>query len=1213
METQTSQKKNQRRREVAKRNKALLNTSTTAATSPSSCSSPSFILPPCPAAADHTAAVRTHDDILVLRHTMISSSSHTLSPALSPRVSDETTFSPSTDPTTPSTSASCDSASELEEQDEECATSPEEHAEQVSLSTSTVQDLPTAEEDLHPLPDATGPELTKDSAEQNDGTEGHQNSLLIEDEDITKPGFHILSLSEDNNAEPIPLCTTDTTYDTPPPNADEFSDENVWATSDDMNLGLHSQNGNKDSAMDKSEQGSCTSQQQQQEMTTQQKHEPVEPETLLSVKEVECLGKPTSTESPEAKASSNSSSWDAASEHVATVALQCLGKDKDMELSYVAILSAMTILQSRQDEDLDEDYDKFNRELQKQRVEVALLYSQILRVMCRVNVVESLSKETVRQGIMSPEALYSQFYGSIRQAGYDLQSEAHLSMAQYWINRKSIDEAQDCISNIDTALWTGAVYRAAITCLLFSRPRQLQEAEALLQKYIKVSDSKNADGATLRVKTWYRLQLDASKWEDIKAQYEKRRARLLDTPANIERISTANDVESKLTSQALQQHQLQEQQQQWPSQRQYKHERSVSAASSGTASSHRRSPSGQHSSSPIGHQRSLSGHQRAPLAMPSWPSGASATLNANVASPPPAPAPTKGAFSFLSTLGFSLKGVDAEHPSNTSSSPLPSRIHVNRHLTVLDNNMLEECILHKEFEYGWKYVYEKMGSTLEDGDTARIAMRLCRRAFLGHSGLAPNQPGSPNVIARDMYFEDGIEDDSTLKAKEGSHHPEIWEARAWVIYNKAMMNSHTFMSSTTASSNHTHLASTDSTHGTGVLPNPGTYTSVGHGASPVSMFLHDILTIAIHSPEMSSRYLKAFKIYSAMRGDPQYQHQLRDPFVISCMIKAVYDAVLAVTNGSEQDRPQQRTETLKHQRRASSLSLNRTQPMTLGPLVDLAFEIYADMRNVGPIRHLPSLITLAPISPTANVSQTVGTLAQLTAAGSTSTSSTGTVEPSEVGTASTVSISPRSSFSVLSMTVFQDLNPSVKPNSHARHLSPDIYLALLHLCIQVPVYRISSQVVRTIVDDMMTSSGGNVVEVDYHLAAALQCYHDSWMCSIDPIAPKEDCGSSHGKAGTSCIYHEWMYQTDEYVEKHIRTKNRLSTVSGTSSGSDDVGEADTAVDELRMESEGSGHDCNYNEQLYWDLWSSEDEVLKSIRFSRTKAIMLWKHVAQALL
>jgi hypothetical protein len=762
-------------------------------------------------------------------------------------------------------------------------------------------------------------------------------------------------------------------------------------------------------------------------------------------------------------------------------------------------------------------------------------------------------------------------------------------MAQYWTDRKKIEEAQECIHRIEPSRWTDSVYRAAITCHLFAKPRQNQEAEGLLQKYIASQDTSQAQvDAESKIRTWYRLQLDASKWEEIKTQYERRRARLLDAPANVERV----EAESRLTPQALQQ--LQEQQR--SPQRINGHKRSVSIASSTTSSSHRRTISGQLASSPAGHQRTpSSGHQRTPSGALNWPSGAAATLNS------PDPVAAKPGFSFLSPFKFGSKSTNAEATQSPATpTTLPSRIHVNRHLTVLDNNMLEECIAHKEFEYGWKNVYERMGPSLEDGETAKIAMRLCRRAFLGHSGISPNEPGSPNVVAKDFWF--GPEDQQASRSKPD---PELWEARAWVIYNKAMMGSSTFL--------------TSGSSGAGLTAKGASGASAAGSASmSVSVFMHDILTIAIHSPEISSRYLKAFKVYSGMRCDAHFHQQLRDPFVMGLMLKAIYDAVLAVINNPDQQLPttvEQKEEAKKHLRRSSSLSLNRAQPMTLGPLMDLAFEIYADMRNVGPIRHLPALVSLAPTSPTSKHTRR-SSLSRISINSSRSATSQAEA-PSETATSSTVSISPRSSFTVLSMPVFQELNVTLKAHPQARRLAPELYLALLHLCIHVPVFRISSQVVKTIVSDMSAGSARQAPHLDLHLAAALQSYHDTWMCSGGTTPHSEDLEVSDEK----CVYYEWMYQSEEAFQEQSSKMNRLSTQSMMSMASATSGSGtEAAGDELEKELEeaqlafGSGvNGETCNDQLYWDLWSMEDAALQNVQFSKKKAVMLWTHVSKALL
>ncbi|KAF9435494.1 hypothetical protein BGZ76_006179 [Entomortierella beljakovae] len=869
------------------------------------------------------------------------------------------------------------------------------------------------------------------------------------------------------------------------------------------------------------------------------------------------------------------SSWDVASEHVATVALQCLENDKDMELSYVAVLSAINVLQSKQDQfqDYDESYEQ-NQYILQEKAKAAKQYSQIMKIMCRHTISEGLSKEILGQGIMAPDALYTQFYGSIQQAGYELEDYAHLSMAQYWIKHKNIEEAQDCLGRIEPLGWTGPVYRESITCLLLSKPRHIQEAESMLQKYLEFAVDSNE---TTKIKTWFKLQLDASKWEDVKVQYELRRTRLINGPSITDRPTKA----AGLTPEALQQHQLQEQQD--PSLLQPKYGRAKSVASSVTSSSHQRSHSGN--------QRLSSTHQRTPSVATAWPSGAttnsnSGTLTSTTAS---VTAPVRGALSFLSSLKFT-KANETESSMSTSSA-LPSRLNVNHHLTVLDNGMLEESINYREFEYGWNQIYEKMGATLEDGETTRIAMRLCRQAFLGHNGIDSNNVGSPNLVNRDIRFYDGldetVQDEGATSSKTKHGEVEIWEARAWAIYNKARLNS------SLLPSNKTVKSQAQSSSVSGIKSQPGNTSDLSgkSSATPMSSFIHDILTIAIHSPEISSRYLKAFKVYGAIRSETQSQNLLRDPFVMTCMLKAIYDATQAVLHNPEQkfsSSPMtERDRDLKrHQRRSSSISLNRSQPMTLGPLLDLAFEIFADLRNIGPIRHLPALVTLTPNSPTGSKSKRLSGGSQTTQVSA----------PSEAGTASTVTISPRASFNVTNISVFQDLNPSLKPCSQVRHLPSEIYLALLHLCILTPIYRISSQVVRTIIADMTSSTGQPLYKMDLHLAAALQCYHDSWMTCPSSVEVEGEAENQ------KCHFYEWMYRSDESVNE--QTLNDV----GTNGGSKDL---EDSVLSLDGEEQRSDETCNSN--LYWDMWTESDTALQDIKFSKDKADMLWKHIAWALL
>ncbi|KAF8975046.1 hypothetical protein BGZ46_009481 [Entomortierella lignicola] len=926
-------------------------------------------------------------------------------------------------------------------------------------------------------------------------------------------------------------------------------------------------------------------------------HEPAENVTLGNL--TESVGKTTTSMGRlENDHIPTISSWDVASKHVATVALQCLSKDKDMELSYVAILSAITVLQSKQDQIPEQDdlYEQ-NRHIQEARDDVAKEYSQIMKIMCRSVIADGLSKEVLRQGIMSSEALFSQLYGSIQQAGYTLEDYAHLSMAQYWIERKNIEEAQDCLSRIDSARWTGPVYREAITCLLFSKPRHLQEAESMLQKYIQYDRITNDTNGESKIRTWFKLRLDASRWEEIKTQYERRRTRLIDGPSITERAVYSG---STLTPEALQQHQ---QEQQFP-QRQFKHERSKSTTSSLSSSSHRLSPSSSH-------QRISSSNQRTPPVATSWPSGASANLNSDppAATPAPATAPMKGALSFLSSLKFT-KNTEANNSMNTSSA-LPSRLNVNHHLTVLDNGMLEECINYREFEFGWKQIYEKMGSALEDGETTKIAMRLCRQAFLGHSGLDPNHVGSPNLVNGDVYFSDSL--DEPEQSKRSSAHLnqdlEIWEARAWAIYNKVKTNPHSLPSNKSSSSAHSHSTTTNAQ--TAKLSDP----LDNSGMTPMAMFLHDILTIAVHSPEISSRYLKAFKIYSAIRTESQNQNLLRDPLLMTCMIKAIYDAAQAVVYNPDQKlpaNPEKNERALKHHRSSSSLSLNRSQPMTLGPLMDLAFEVYADMRNVGPIRHLPSLITLTPNSPTGGKSKMLS--------GGVSTIQTSTLSESEPTSAFT--FSPRTSFSTSIISVFQELNPTLKPNSQARRLPTDIYLALLHLCIlcilrietpessnpsQTVEIIMTDKVVKTIMTDMTSSSGRQLHYVDHHLAAALQQYHDTRKtCCFDIEGKKER------KEGYN--YRNWMYQPDDAVKKYNTTISQSLNNEAPSAEESNTERLEN-LEEPPILTDGveqkESETCN--DGLYWDLWSKEDTELRDIRFTKAKASILWEHIMQTLL
>ncbi|KAF9438371.1 hypothetical protein BGZ76_008282 [Entomortierella beljakovae] len=1094
-----------------------------------------------------------------------------------------------------------------------------------------------------------------------------------------------------------------------------------------------------------------------------------------------------------------------ASEKVVRDAIQCLVKDNDMELSYISILAVINVLSCRSDQesivptDIPDHILKLGQSMRREATEkTGRLYSKLLKIMTRSYIVDALSKETMQQDAISPEDLYLKLYNAIQGAGYNLQDQDHLNMCQYLLGSQCTDEALACLDRIDSKRWNSQIYRASITCHLFSKPRHLHEAGLILNKYleyIKLSLHKflgaNKTNANLTlerslrekeqenramIKKWFKLQLDASKWEEIVAQYERRRARLLHAPENIERFSaTYTDSDPGLNNGSLHSITLQ------------LSRRSSTVSSLSTSSSAFTIPQPE-----VAPKISTTSTQQ-----PSQPNIPESTSMSSIMSP----------FTYISSLISSqrrnssssiatISSINTDtrtcstqsQPSSTLSQTnvnLSHKYQISRYLSALDNGILEECINHKQFKYGWEQVYERMGSTLEDKDTVKIVMRLCKRAFLGHGGLRPNQPGSPNVLTNDICFEDeysnqSIDDDaegecskdcnddedlewsvivSLLKEKELARRtnslpareikqddPEIWEARAWVIYNKAMTNPIFFgtnacsptgsptqsqQSPSNIGASHGHNGSTS----TSALP-PTVTTNVT-GTSSLTVFLHNILTIAINSPEKSSRFLKAFRIYSTMRNDPlnQYQVQLRDPFVMTCMIKAIYDTVLTITRSQKRLQQQhERQESCGFQGSESNMDLQseatlKQSIMSIGPLVDLAFEIYADMRNVGPIRYLPHLSALVPSSPTSNgqgIPNTsngggmtnpapsgpiVGSMSMffqlssrppappsstvdLSACGSNVLLARSTARPAPpapvftgryIGSTNKI-LSPTSTTSPVAVQpcIFQDLNPTLVQNVHARRIPSELYLALLHLCTQVPLSGIqqSFRVAKTIVADMMTIKLGQLpANLDRHLAAALQVYHDQWMCRPQELKGRkrslECCNSGKKSADNSqaeetsdgCMFHRWMYQSEEYILKYITSTNvtadasRLisdlsdtpavrATASSTAAKASlanttskstmgeviesshySISKRDADLDELDqylkaraavtgMDSSKStekqrdngdsladelDHDT-CNDRWYWDLWSREDPALQNIRFSRRRARMLWRHV-----
>ncbi|KAF8931358.1 hypothetical protein BGZ47_011872 [Haplosporangium gracile] len=1071
------------------------------------------------------------------------------------------------------------------------------------------------------------------------------------------------------------------------------------------------------------------------------------------------------------------------SERVLIGAIHCLTEAQDMELSYVSLLSAITVFNRRQGNSGSGGHEGVNDESVPENVNVVAaaqiraedpvgkLYAQLLGIMTRSSVAEDLSKETLRQGVISLDTLYIRLYKAILNAGYHLQDEDHVRLGQFLFDRQNTGDALYCLNKIDSTRWTNHIYRLAISCHLFTKPRHLHEAEILLDQYLThnkalsslPSSSSSSIGIKERtrresrsstdmeherfnkslIQTWFKQLLDASKWDEIKVQYERRRVRLLDAPSNIERFST-----SMLNKESL------------------------SAGLSGD----RRGGSSVSRASVVVDHGSVASDSAESLVEASAAGTTSAALASTSVSPEPpvaAAPPKRPSFSLFSAFRSS-KPTTITTPVPTIQtrdisrpSPLPSAstnaIQVNRHLTTLDNGMLEECVNHKQFEYGWS-IYERMGPPLEDKDTVKIVMRLCKHASFGHGGLGPNLPESPSALAKDVYFEDEAVRSTTTelgnqgartgtgskRVKTAQGDPEIWEARAWVIYNKAMVNPYFFNPAGSHSNSPIQVQSPGvapgatlptsaiavANKGNGTLTSP---VSSMAGMTALSVFLHNILTVAINSQERSSRYLKAFRIYSTMRNDPlnQYQAQLRDPFVMTCVIKAIYDTVLILVKAQGQ------------QRRGSVSFLapnqQQTQQMTIGPLIDLAFEVYADMRNVGPIRHLPRLSTLMPSTPTPITLQTAQTATggsssgsslsnffQLSSPAPASTSiavdllacgvtalsngvptanaanalTTSAAKNSASSTTGPYASTTSSNSSPPSLPcILQDLNLTLQPTIQARRLPTELYLALLHLCIQVPLsgVSVSSQVVKTIVADMVsTKPGQQPANLDRHLAAALQVYHDRWMCRTVELKGRQRCqssgGNGRGRSGESevgeegeleevdleseevgrddhensgeeveeggCIFRGWMYRPEEYFLKHMASFSSSPSSSGLASNNTttadvnepplasadekdspfEVSKYDAELDELDRyldekkvalsdasevnddsrdkrglnSSEGTGanswmdgldHDT-CNDRFYWDMWSREDSVLQEIRFSRRRARMLWRHVAE---
>ncbi|KAG0334549.1 hypothetical protein BG000_008233 [Podila horticola] len=645
-------------------------------------------------------------------------------------------------------------------------------------------------------------------------------------------------------------------------------------------------------------------------------------------------------------------SWHNTNAVVVTSAIQCLTKAKNMELSYVAILSAINILTTHNNStDIKEDATRMNASVRH----VEKLYSILLRIMTQKDIADRLGQETVRQGDLTPEALYLQLYSGIL-ASYNLQIKDHVLLSQYLLDRHKPDDALSCLSNIDRSQWTTAVFRIGINSHLCSKPRQIHEADVLLEQYLALGTIKQAPGtrsdsginyASLEqnrlrqssIRKWFKAQLDALKWEDAKELYEQRRALLTLAPRQIGPNGASDSTTETKLSQIME-----------------------------SSSTHI-----QFVKDPVGAQQ--------------------ASDRFDVAKNKPR------SFLFLSPLKLTSSSravsntIATQSAASGASESTVSIQLQNRQLTTLDNHMLEECVSYKKYEYGWKQVYERMGPVLEDKDTARLAMRLCKRAFLSHVENNEQDGQAPLKVSTDSYVEGELDQDDLNPADFGFDHviwteeasvhchqedPDIWEARAWAIYNKAMMTPFAFHSGASPLPSPTGAHPSSQSHmSRNMAPAMGGASSMSPmsamaGTKSLTMFLHNILKVSINSTDRSSRYQKAFRIYGMMRSDPfnQYQAQLRDPFVVTCVIKAVYDQIMTTTRRSEDvlEADLYSASILLAPAQQSNMSLSSTRSNgasspPLGLLFDLAFEIYADMRNLGPIRQLPLLAALAPQTP----------------------------------------------------------------------------------------------------------------------------------------------------------------------------------------------------------------------------------------------------------
>ncbi|KAF9159687.1 hypothetical protein BGX21_008746 [Mortierella sp. AD011] len=155
-------------------------------------------------------------------------------------------------------------------------------------------------------------------------------------------------------------------------------------------------------------------------------------------------------------------------------------------------------------------------------------------------IVETLSKESLRQGAVTPEVLYLKLYGAIQDAGTKI---IYACLSPYQLDHRNTEDTLVCLNKIGSRWWNSPIYHASITYHLFSKPRYFREAEIAPDRYLEhiktplldSLDSNKLDtipalkqsyqekewSSKIMIRKWLKLQRDTSKCEEIKAQYEK--------------------------------------------------------------------------------------------------------------------------------------------------------------------------------------------------------------------------------------------------------------------------------------------------------------------------------------------------------------------------------------------------------------------------------------------------------------------------------------------------------------------------------------------------------------------------------------------------------------------------------------------------------------------------------------------------------------------